>query len=154
MDSATLDDTMQSIVLDEFFPHALSVIWSALTSGELMVRWMMAPSGFEPREGSSFTFQTKPAGKWDGVIHCRVLEVLPNRRLAYSWEGGHEANVGYGSKLNTLVTWTLVEEAGGTRLSLVHSGFELPNNDTALRTMGEGWRTVIPRLRKILNQNN
>jgi uncharacterized protein YndB with AHSA1/START domain len=48
--------------------------------------------------GNRFTYQTTPAGEWDGVIQCEVLEVIPNERLVYTWRGGHEANVGYGAR--------------------------------------------------------
>jgi len=57
----------QAIVVDEVFPHAHDIIWKALTSGELIGRWLMAPDGFVPVTGNRFTFQTKPAGKWDGT---------------------------------------------------------------------------------------
>ncbi len=53
---------------------------------------------------------------------------------------------GYGSKLETVVTFTLARTDTGTRLRLVHSGFVLPKNDTAYRNMGEGWKKVIERL--------
>ena len=46
----------------------------------------MSPTGFEPVKGKHFTFQTTPAGAWDGVIHCQVLEAIPNERLAYCLE--------------------------------------------------------------------
>ena len=69
-----------------------------------MGRWLMAPTGFEPVKGKHFTYQTTPAGAWDGTIHCEVLEVMPNERFAYAWKGGHEANVGYGARLDTVVT--------------------------------------------------
>jgi len=72
--------------------------------------------------------------------------VIPNERLAYAWKGGHEANVGYGSRLDTIVTWTLSRVADGTRLRLVHSGFVLPRNDTAYRNMSEGWKKVVRNL--------
>ena len=111
----------------------------------------MAPCGFEPVEGCRFTFKTTPAGPWDGTIECRVLEVRPNQRLAYSWKGGHESNIGYGSKLDTVVTWTLTAESGGTRVRLVHAGFRLPTNETALKNMGDGWRAVVPRLRAAID---
>lgn len=136
----------QAIVLDEVFPHAPATIWKTLTNGELMGRWLMPPKGFEPVAGSHFTFQTKAAGEWDGTIHCQVLEVVPNERLSYAWRGGHESNQGYGSKLETVVTFTLSEAETGTRLRLVHSGFVLPKNETAYRNMGEGWKTVVKRL--------
>ncbi len=137
----------QAIVVDEVFPHAPHIIWKALTSGELIGRWLMAPDGFVPVTGNRFTFQTKPAGKWDGTIHCEVLEVVPNERLSYAWKGGHESNDdGYGSKLETVVTFTLAQAETGTRLRLVHSGFVLPRNDIAYRNMSEGWKKVVERL--------
>ncbi|MDL2410491.1 SRPBCC domain-containing protein [Rhizobium calliandrae] len=137
---------MQAIVAEEVFPHAPTVVWKVLTNGELIGRWLMAPKGFEPVAGCHFTFQTTPAGEWDGTIHCEVLEVVANERLSYAWKGGHESNDGYGSKLETVVTFTLSKAEAGTRLRLVHSGFVLPKNDTAYRNMGEGWKKVVKKL--------
>jgi uncharacterized protein YndB with AHSA1/START domain len=137
------DSGVQNIVVDEFFPHAPETIWKTLTTGELIARWMMPPTGFAPLQGNRFTYQTKPAGAWDGTIHCQVLEVIPNERFVYSWKGGHEGNVGYGSRLETVVTWTLSRAENGTRLRLIHSGFVTPRNASALKSMGEGWKKVV-----------
>jgi len=131
------------IVVDEVFPHAPEAIWRTLTNGELMGRWLMVPSGFAAEEGRHFTYKTKPAGAWDGTIHCEVLKVIPNERFVYAWKGGHEGNVGYGAPLDTVVTFTLSRVEAGTRLRLVHSGFVTPRNDTALKGMGEGWKKVV-----------
>jgi uncharacterized protein YndB with AHSA1/START domain len=154
MSDASLKSDTQDIVVDEVFPHAPETIWRALTTGELMGRWIMAPTGFEAIEGNRFTFQTSPAGEWDGVIHCEVLEVIPNERFAYSWKGGHDSNVGYGARLNTIVTFTLSRVAGGTRLRLVHSGFVLPKNETAFTNMSQGWKKVVGRLEAIATELN
>lgn len=136
----------QEIVVEGVLPHAPETIWRALTSGELIARWMMTPTGFEPVVGNRFTFKTTPAGAWDGIIRCEVLEVTPNARFVYAWKGGDEANVGYGSKLDTVVTFTLSEVAGGTRLRVVHAGFVTPKNDTAYKNMSDGWGKIIGRL--------
>ena len=154
MNDTALRPATQDIVVDEVFPHAPETIWKALTSGELMGRWIMPPTGFEPVKGNRFTFKTKPAGAWDGTIQCEVLEVVPNQRFAYAWRGGHEENVGYGSRLDTVVTWTLSPVAGGTRVSMVHSGFVLPRNDTAFQNMSDGWKKVVPRLGEIAGGKN
>jgi uncharacterized protein YndB with AHSA1/START domain len=154
MNDSALKPATQEIVVDEVFPHAPETIWKTLTSGELMGRWMMAPTGFESVEGTDFTFKTKPAGAWDGTIRCRVLEVRPNERLAYAWKGGDERNVGYGSQLDTVVTWTLSRVENGTRLRLVHSGFVLPRNDTAYKNMSEGWKTVVRNLGSTADQQD
>jgi uncharacterized protein YndB with AHSA1/START domain len=145
-DAATMVETRE-IVVDEVFPHTPETIWKTLTTGGLIGRWlMMAPTGFEPVKGKRFTFQTTPAGAWDGVIHCQVLEAMPNERLVFAWKGGHEGNVGYGSRLDTVVTFILSRVANGTRLRLVHSGFVLPKNDTAFKNMSAGWKKVVPSI--------
>lgn len=140
----------QAIEISELLPHARPVVWRALTETELMRRWMMPPEGFRPVVGNRFTFTTKPAGAWDGTIHCEVLELVENERLSYRWSGGHEGNEGYGSKLDTIVTITLSDAAGGTRLHIVHSGFELPRNDFAYRNMSDGWKVVAQRLEAVV----
>jgi uncharacterized protein YndB with AHSA1/START domain len=146
MNDAALKSETQEIVVDEVFPHAPEVIWKTLVTPELMGRWLMAPTGFEPVKGRPFTYQTTPAGAWDGVIHCQVLEATPNQRLVHTWLGGHGGNVGYGSRLDTLVTWTLTPVEGGTRLRLVHSGFRRPDNDSAFQKMSDGWPKVVEKV--------
>ena len=96
--------------------------------------------------GAHFTYETTPAGAWDGLIRCEVLEVVPNERFTYAWKGGHEGNTGYGSRLDTVVSFSLTKIAKGTRVRLVHSGFVLPKNDTAFKNMGEGWRKIVGRI--------
>jgi uncharacterized protein YndB with AHSA1/START domain len=144
-DTALKSDT-QDIVVDDILPHAPEMIWKALTTGELIGRWLMEPIGFEPVKGKHFTYQTTPVGAWDGVIQCEVLEAVPNERLVYSWKSGHEGNVGYGSPLDTVATFILSRVENGTRLRVVHSGFVLPKNDTAFKKMGEGWKKCVPNI--------
>jgi uncharacterized protein YndB with AHSA1/START domain len=145
----------QDIVVDEVFPHAPEVVWKTLVTPELMNRWLsMTPVGFEATPGKRFTYQTTPAGEWDGVIQCEVREVIVNERLVYTWQGGHEANIGYGSRLDTVVTWTLTRVEGGTRLRLVHSGFVRPRNDTAFQNMFVGWTKVVEKIDAIAAEQN
>jgi uncharacterized protein YndB with AHSA1/START domain len=151
MNDAAQKFVTQEIVVDEVLPHAAETIWKALTTGELMSRWMMTPTGFEPIEGNRFTFQTTPAGAWDGVIRCQVLEVIPNERFVYAWKGGDEGNAGYGSRLDTVVTWVLSRVENGTRLHLVHSGFVTPTNDTAFKNMSDGWKKIVPRIGAVID---
>ena len=154
-----MTDTMhksdtRDIVVQEVFPHAPETIWNALTSGALIARWLMEPVGFEPVVGSRFTFHTTPAGQWDGTIQCEVLEAAPYRRFAYSWKGGHDSNHGYGSLLDTVVTWALEPTEAGTRVTLTHAGFQMPRNETAFRNMSGGWKKVVPKLGAIADVLN
>ncbi|MEH2469659.1 uncharacterized protein YndB with AHSA1/START domain [Nitrobacteraceae bacterium AZCC 2161] len=149
MTDVSLKSDTQDIVVDEVFPHAPETIWKALTSGDLIARWLMEPTGFAPVEGAHFTFKTTPAGAWDGLIRCQVLEVIPNERFVYAWKGGDDGNVGYGARLETVVTFTLSRVENGTRVRLVHSGFVLPKNETAFKNMSDGWKKVVRNLETI-----
>jgi uncharacterized protein YndB with AHSA1/START domain len=152
-DAAIMADSHE-IVVDEVLPHTPEVVWRTLITAELIARWLMIPTGFEPTTGKHFTFQTKPAGEWDGVIHCQVLEVTPNERLVYAWRGGHEANAAYGARLETVVKWTLTKVDSGTRIRLVHSGFRTPKNDFAFKNMSEGWPKVFQRIDTIAGEHD
>jgi uncharacterized protein YndB with AHSA1/START domain len=140
--------TKRDIVVEELLPHAPETVWKLLTSAELIARWLM-PNDFKPVGGHRFNFRTKPMGEWDGVIDCEVLEVVPNRKLVYSWKGGSDRNPGYGSKLDTVVTWTLTPVGEATRLRLVHAGFRPGVNDSAYEAMRPGWRHVFERMRQV-----
>lgn len=152
MTDAAIKAETREIIVEETFPHSASTVWQALTTGSLMTRWLMRPSGFELVEGNRFTYQTKPAGEWDGTISCEILSVIPCERLVYSWSGGHPSNIGYGAPLDTVVTFELMTVSGGTRLRLTHSGFSLPRNETAFAGMSEGWKGVVTTIGAIAGE--
>ncbi len=151
--SDTAMRTTRDIVVEQVFPHAPAKVWQALTEAGAMSRWLMQAEGFEAVVGKRFTFKTTPAGQWDGTIECEVLEVVPGERFVYAWRGGHESNVGYGSRLDTRVTFTLRAQGSGTLLRVVHSGFEMPRNETAYQNMSGGWSKVLERLSQAAGEN-
>lgn len=141
------------IVVEDVFPHRPETLWRALTDGALMARWIMPPTGFAPIPGTRFTFQTRPGGAWDGTIRCEVLEVVPNERLSYRWQSGDPSiEDGYGAPLDTQVTFTLTPSDGGTRLRMVHAGFE-QRNHSAYEGMSEGWPKVVVRLAELAGED-
>jgi len=140
--------TTRNIVVEGVLPHAPEIVWKTLTSTDLIARWLM-PNDFELVVGKRFNFRTKPMGDWDGVVHCEVLEIMPNRKLVYSWKGGSKSNLKYRSALDTIVTWTLTPVEGGTHLRLVHAGFRSPENDSAFDAMSPGWGRVVQTIGSI-----
>jgi uncharacterized protein YndB with AHSA1/START domain len=141
--------TSRDIVVEGVLPHAPEIVWKTLTTPELIGRWLM-PNDFAPEVGKRFTFRTTPMGDWDGVVHCEVIEVVANRKLVYSWRGGTDSNPKYGSRLDTVVTWTLTPVAGGTHLRLVHAGFSSPGNDFAFDAMSPGWGRVLQGVGRVI----
>ncbi len=151
--TADLQTETRNIVIDEVLPHTADIVWKTLTTPELIGRWIMRAEGFEAVEGKAFTFKTSPGGAWDGVIHCRVLEVVPNARLSFAWKGGHPDNPdGYGAPLDTVVTWTLTPVEAGTRVKLVHAGFVMPRNANAHHHMGLGWAKIVKQVGQVAGE--
>jgi uncharacterized protein YndB with AHSA1/START domain len=130
---------MTTIEVDQYLPHPPARVWRALTDPELLARWLM-PNDFTPVVGHRFTFRTRPqpAYGFDGIVHCEVLEVRPERLLRLTWRGG---------RLDTTVTWTLRAEGRGTRLLLEHAGFDPddPAQLHAFTVLGGGWRSHVMR---------
>lgn len=131
----------QSIVVEYDLPDAPKKVWRALTEPKLLEAWLMS-NDIRAEVGHRFQFKAQPVPGWDGTVHCEILEVLPERRLVYSWRGGSQKLDGYGHELDTVVTWDLTPTAnGGTHLRLEHSGFD--PDSYAFKMMGQGWRGKV-----------
>src|SRR3954468_13584761 len=101
-----------------FFPNPPEAIWEYLTNSELMELWLMK-NDFQPIVGYDFQFRTNPLPQFnfDGIVHCKVLEIIPHKKLVYSWKGGPAKDE---VSWDTIVEWTLQEKNNGTELQLVH----------------------------------
>ena len=143
--------TLTAIELDEFLPHPPAMVWRALTEPALIAAWLME-NDFEPVIGHRYTMRGTPvpAVGFSGLVASEVLEIDPERLLRISWRDAEAGN-----DLNSTVTWTLVPEGAGTRLFLIHEGFdpEEPSHVIAHRIMGGGWRgQILKKLTETLAQ--
>lgn len=132
-----------------FFPHPPEAVWEYLTNSELMELWLMK-NDFQPAVGHEFQFRTNPIPKmeFDGIVYCKVLELVPAKRLVYSWKGGPSAD---SRTLDSLVVWTLTPAADGTELILEHSGFTDLVNIHMYDAMNAGWLKNMHTIGKELN---
>jgi uncharacterized protein YndB with AHSA1/START domain len=139
----------RSIKLQFFFPHPAETVWEYLTRPELMELWLMK-NDFQPIVGFDFQFRTNPIPSldFDGICHCKVLEIVPFKKLSYSWKGGP----GEGRfTLDTVVVWKLEQKEKGTELFLEHSGFDKPENLNFYHGMTDGWQKNIQKIANHLN---
>ena len=117
------------------YPHPRERVWAALTDSAVLGRWLM-PNDFVPAVGHRFTLRADPSPGFDGIIECEVLALDPPRSMTWAWRGG---------PIDTQVAFELEEVEGGTRLQLVHSGFEGPAPVFVSLILGSGWRKLLGR---------
>lgn len=132
-----------------FLPHPPATVWDYLTKPELMEQWLMK-NDFQPIVGLDFQFRTNPIPSldFDGIIYCKVLEIIPHRRLSYSWKCGP----GQGEiTLDSVVVWKLQPTDNGTDLFLEHSGFGKKEHMNFYTGMTDGW---LKNIQKIANRLN
>ncbi len=130
--------------------HPPELVWKYLTQSELLSQWLMH-NDIKPLVGHKFQFHTKPVPGFDGTVYCEVLEVVPLKKLSYSWKGGPRKGT---ITLDSIVTWTLINKGKDTELTIEHTGFEGLKNMMGYLFMNSGWRKILRhRLPKLLNSN-
>jgi uncharacterized protein YndB with AHSA1/START domain len=131
------------------FSHPPEKVWDYLTKPELMELWLMK-NDFQPIVGYDFQFRTGPIPSldFDGICYCKVLEVVPFKRLSYSWKcGPGEGKI----TLDSVVIWKLQPTEKGTDLFLEHSGFEKEENLSFFNGMSRGWQENLLKIDALLN---
>ena len=111
-------------------------VFRLLTDANEWVRWKGKIAQLEPRPGGIFhvDFQNDK-----DVVDGRFVEVIPSRRVVFTWGWQGSPAVSPGS---STVEIDLEPDGEGTRLRLVHRG--LPEGSLASHT--EGWDYFLPRL--------
>ncbi|MFE3452504.1 SRPBCC domain-containing protein [Nonomuraea sp. NPDC059194] len=79
-----------------------------------------------------------------GTVQAEVLAFEPERMPRIGWQDAAQAG---GVNVDWTITWTLRPECKGTRLFLLHEGFD-PDNPLQQRArtiMGGGWKSHVGR---------
>ncbi|MFC9927312.1 SRPBCC domain-containing protein [Streptomyces sp. NPDC127190] len=152
-DATAPDDDLTTLRVDQFFPHPPAKVWRALTDPELLARWQMpGAEDFRLEVGHRYrmTSVPRPRTAFSGVVEAQVLAYDTERMLCVRWTDADPAN-----PADWTITWTLEQEGRGTRLFLVHEGFD-PDDPAQLLAhtiMGGGWRgRVLPALGQVLER--
>lgn len=133
------------------------LVFEAISKPEELTNWFPDAAILEPKVGGRFQFnfykdsdrRRKKADR-DASPEGRVLEFIPNRKLAYSWQHKNIPNFP-----ETVVTWEL-EEIGKnkTRVTLTHSGFTGREEDKGVKEHKDGWNYFITRLVEYCSEKN
>ena len=113
-----------------------ATVFAFLTDPDKIVRWMGTEATAEPNPGGLYLLNL--GGR--ATARGQFTEVIPLHRLAYSfgWEGNDRTPPG-----SSLVEIDLVEEPGGTRVKLTHSGLA---DREICDSHEKGWTHYLSRL--------
>ncbi len=134
----TQSNVTEPLVIERTFNATTDKVWLALTDADAMRQWYFDLNEFKLQVGFEFQFVVDHEGHtYDH--RCRVTEVIPLKKLAYSWRyAGYEGD--------SLVTFELFAEEGDrTRVKLTHEGLEnfphLPS--FARENFLRGWTQIV-----------
>jgi uncharacterized protein YndB with AHSA1/START domain len=138
-------DDLTTLRIDEYYPHPPAKVWRALTDPELVGQWMM-PGDFRLEAGHVYTMRgvAMPVTGFSGVVEAEVLAFEIGKSLTLRWRDANRASGG-NATADFTITWTLEPEGPGTRLHLLHEGFD-PADEAqrkARTIMANGWRTAV-----------
>lgn len=123
-------DSVEREILIEASPE---VVWGVITEPAHISRWFSdRAEGVEGRAGAEGTLTWTPGGRGgekdaDLIVPIRVVEAEPFRRFSFRWN--HPDGTGPDQGNSALVEFSLVEEAGGTRLRVLESGIRAVTED-------------------------
>ena len=121
-----------------------SRVWRALSDRTEFAAWfgVRFPAGTFVL-GETVSGNITYPGHEHVVMDIEIVEVMPERRLAYRWHPyAVDPKTDYSSEPTTLVTVSLEATATGTLLTVVESGFDnipLHRRDEAFRRNDGGW---------------
>jgi uncharacterized protein YndB with AHSA1/START domain len=130
---------LKPIVVEKTIKASADRVWRAITDRDEMKQWYFELSEFRAETGFEFSFYGK-GKKGERYLHlCKVTEVVPLKKLAYTWK--YEGYPG-----ESLVTFELSPDGNGTKVKLTHDGlasFPADNPDFARTSFNGGWTQLI-----------
>ena len=131
---------IEPVIKEVIFNAPASTVWKAIPNKDDLKKWCFdLLTELKLEVGFEFQFIGK-GKKGQSYLHiCKIIEVIPEERLSYSWQ--YDKYPG-----NSIVTFELFEEGNKTRLKLTHEGIEsfgTENPDLAKESFVEGWNQIL-----------
>lgn len=129
----------EPIVVERVFQAPPARVWKAITDRHEMKKWYFDLAEFKAETGFRFQFTGGPSPEKQYLHLCEVTEVVPGKKLTYSWRYDGYAGISY-------VSFELLPQGNATLLRLTHTGlasFPSDNQDFARSNFVEGWNAII-----------
>jgi uncharacterized protein YndB with AHSA1/START domain len=127
-------------------------VWRALTDAEEFGKWFGVKLEGPFVQGASVRGKMTYPGYEHLTLEVRVERIEPERSFAYRWHPyAIDPAVDYSAEPATLVKFRLEAAEGGTRLTIVESGFDwIPaaRRAEAFRMNDRGWTAQLRNIEK------
>ena len=153
MDTSEMSRIERSVLIQA--PRAK--VWRALTDLAEFSKWFgsTAEGRFIPGARLEMTVTSK--GYEGMVFELTVEKMEPMELFSWRWHpGAHESETDYSKEPMTLVEFRLREEAGGTRVTVVESGFDAISLARRAKVFEEntgGWEYQMAALEKYVRES-
>jgi uncharacterized protein YndB with AHSA1/START domain len=132
-----------------------SRVWQALTDVQQLSEWFQVRMSGEVVPGARLSGPVTYPGYEHATVEATVERVEPERRIVWRWcPAAIEPGVDYTKEPTTLVTFELEDVDGGTRLTVVESGFhQVPvvRRAKAFESNEGGWTGVLESIEKTMH---
>ena len=121
--------------------------YHAISNEEELKKWWIDVPKLELSLGGMVNFrflkENSQLLEKDFVIEGKILELIPNQKLSYSWKPVDDKNYP-----DTIVTWTIEPTNNGSKVTVLHSGLESAKDYSRLV---DGWEYFLGKLQNLLN---
>ncbi len=150
MSTTTTNTIEKQILLQAPRPR----VWRAIADSQEFGRWFRAEFDGPFTPGARLTARITYPGYEHLTMQVQIERVEPERLLSYRWHPtATDTSVDYSNEPTTLVEFRLEEVEGGTRLTVVESGFDripLARRAAALKANDNGWAGQMKAIERYL----
>jgi uncharacterized protein YndB with AHSA1/START domain len=129
-----------------------SRVWRAITDAKQFGEWFRVNLDGDFKAGGTILGKITHPGYEHMTMEMAVARIEPERHFSYRWHPyAVDPKVDYSPEPMTLVEFTLEEVPGGTRLTIVESGFDripLARRAEAFRMNEGGWTEQIGNIER------
>lgn len=106
----------ETVIIERTYSAPVEQVWEAITNPDQMKQWYLPIEDFRAEVGFETKFDHHALGTVFPHI-WKVTEVVPGEKISYEWR--YEGFPG-----NSRVTFELIPEGNGTRITVTHIGLE------------------------------
>ncbi len=138
MTSTTATDRIEKTVI---IKAPRSRVWQAISDIKQFGEWFKVKLDGSFKAGQTIRGTITYPGYEGHTLEMAIERIEPERLFSYRWHPG-DPNDDYSAEPMTLVEFTLEDVPGGTKLTIVESGFDkipLSRRAKAFRMNDQGW---------------